>query len=168
MMTTVEPTTGIEPVTPSLPRKCSTTEPRGLNVTGYYLRYWIWSGRRDSDPRPSAWKADALPTELLPPKMLCSQRARVVEREGFEPSKAQGRQVYSLLRLTASLPLQYSAVSIQCQNMSREKRSRPRSPRLPYPTKSPWGWRRDLNPRPADYKSAALPTELRQLANGRF
>ena len=25
----VEPTTGIEPVTPSLPRKCSTTEPRG-------------------------------------------------------------------------------------------------------------------------------------------
>ena len=25
----MEPTTGIEPVTPSLPRKCSTTEPRG-------------------------------------------------------------------------------------------------------------------------------------------
>jgi hypothetical protein len=23
-------------------------------------------------------------------------------------------------------------------------------------------WRRDLNPRPADYKSAALPAELRQ------
>ena len=26
-----------------------------------------WSGKRDSNPRPSAWKADALPTELLPP-----------------------------------------------------------------------------------------------------
>jgi hypothetical protein len=25
-----------------------------------------------------------------------------------------------------------------------------------------WSWRQDLNPRPADYKSAALPTELRQ------
>ena len=25
-----------------------------------------WSGRRDSNSRPSAWKADALPTELLP------------------------------------------------------------------------------------------------------
>src|SRR5262245_42968525 len=25
-----------------------------------------------------------------------------------------------------------------------------------------WSWRRELNPRPADYKSAALPTELRQ------
>ena len=25
-----------------------------------------------------------------------------------------------------------------------------------------WSWRRDSNPRPADYKSAALPTELCQ------
>ena len=25
-----------------------------------------------------------------------------------------------------------------------------------------WSWQRDLNPRPADYKSAALPTELCQ------
>ena len=25
-----------------------------------------WSGRRVSNPRPSAWEADALPTELLP------------------------------------------------------------------------------------------------------
>src|SRR5437867_12559182 len=27
-----------------------------------------------------------------------------------------------------------------------------------------WSWRRQLTPRPADYKSAALPTELRQPA----
>ena len=25
-----------------------------------------WSGRRDSNPRPSAWEANALPTEPLP------------------------------------------------------------------------------------------------------
>ena len=25
-----------------------------------------WSGKRDSNPRPSAWEADALPTELFP------------------------------------------------------------------------------------------------------
>lgn len=25
-----------------------------------------------------------------------------------------------------------------------------------------WSWREELNPRPADYKSAALPTELHQ------
>ena len=28
--------------------------------------HWSKSGRRDSNPRHSAWKADALPTELLP------------------------------------------------------------------------------------------------------
>ena len=27
---------------------------------------------------------------------------------------------------------------------------------------SEWSWREESNPRPADYKSAALPTELRQ------
>src|SRR5713226_83708 len=26
-----------------------------------------WSGKRESNPRPSAWEADALPTELFPP-----------------------------------------------------------------------------------------------------
>ena len=29
-----------------------------------------WSGKRDSNPRPSAWKADALPTELFPPDFI--------------------------------------------------------------------------------------------------
>ena len=47
--------TGIEPVTSSLPRKCSTSE----------LHRHV-SGRRDSNPRPTAWKAVALPTELRP------------------------------------------------------------------------------------------------------
>jgi hypothetical protein len=32
-------------------------------------------------------------------------------------------------------------------------------------TKKRWSWRRDLNPRPSDYKSDALPTELRQRIN---
>jgi hypothetical protein len=30
-------------------------------------------------------------------------------------------------------------------------------------TPKTWSWRRGLNPRPSDYKSDALPTELRQL-----
>ena len=29
---------------------------------------FFWSGKRDSNPRPSAWEADALPTELFPQK----------------------------------------------------------------------------------------------------
>ena len=36
----MEPTTGIEPVTPSLPRKCSTTEPRGPVITARIFRFW--------------------------------------------------------------------------------------------------------------------------------
>ncbi len=28
--------------------------------------HFLMSGKRDSNPRPSAWEADALPTELLP------------------------------------------------------------------------------------------------------
>ena len=45
-----------ELMTSSLPRKRSTPE----------LHWLFKSGRRGSNPRPSAWKADALPTELLP------------------------------------------------------------------------------------------------------
>ena len=38
-------------------------------------------------------------------------------------------------------------------------------PRFRLPFK--WSWRRDLNPRPSDYKSDALPAELRQLITHR-
>ena len=56
--TLLEPVMGIEPMTSSLPRKRSTSELHWLTISK--------SGRRGSNPRPSAWKADALPTELLP------------------------------------------------------------------------------------------------------
>jgi hypothetical protein len=51
----IEPLTGIEPVTSSLPRKCSTPE----------LQWLKKSERPGSNRLPSAWKADALPNELL-------------------------------------------------------------------------------------------------------
>ena len=53
--------TGFEPVTSSLPRKHSTTE----------LHRLAESGRRASNSRPTAWKAVALPTELLPQVIDC-------------------------------------------------------------------------------------------------
>ncbi len=34
-------------------------------------RIFVWSGRRDSNSRHPAWKAEALPTELLPLTHLC-------------------------------------------------------------------------------------------------
>src|SRR6187397_3703369 len=103
----------------------------------------------------------------------------LVAREGFEPSKPLGRQIYSLLRLTASLPRRYppadapgltlcsSSLSVGCIRDSRRVRlqCRPwflssvlgfRSSLGSRPRQETWSWRRDLNPRPADYKSAAL------------
>src|SRR5438034_6207661 len=41
------------------------------------------------------------------------------------------------------------------------KNCAPRQPWSP-PARLNWSWRRDLNPRPSDYKSDALPAELRQ------
>ena len=49
---------GIELMTSSLPRMRSTPELHRLCISS--------SGKRGSNSRPSAWKADALPTELLP------------------------------------------------------------------------------------------------------
>ena len=66
--------TGIEPVASSLPRKRSTSE----------LHRQEMSERRDSNPRPSAWKADALPAELLSHLHFNN----LVGRTGFEPVKA--------------------------------------------------------------------------------
>ena len=35
-----------------------------------------------------------------------------------------------------------------------------------HPRINQWSWREELNPQPADYKSAALPIELHQRVNG--
>ena len=68
-----EPMPRIELGTSSLPRKRSTTELHRLVI--------FLSGRPGSNRRHSAWKADALPTELLP--HYC------VGRAGFEPAKVK-------------------------------------------------------------------------------
>ena len=62
-----------------------------------------WSGKRDSNPRPSAWKADALATELFPlrccryivPNAVPEMPRERVEGEGFEPSKAKPADLQS-------------------------------------------------------------------------
>jgi hypothetical protein len=91
-----------------------------------------WSGRRGSNPRPTAWKAVTLPlsySRLFEPLPLTAARnlklrsphfevrsfLKLVAREGFEPSKPLGRQIYSLLRLTASLPRQILIPGLQPQ-----------------------------------------------------
>lgn len=43
------------------------------------LIYKKWSGQRDSNPRPSAWEANALPTELCP----LALKRKILEATGF-------------------------------------------------------------------------------------
>ena len=61
-----EPMPRIELGTSSLPRKRSTTELHRLVI--------FLSGRPGSNRRHSAWKADALPTELLPHIVLWGEQ----------------------------------------------------------------------------------------------
>ncbi len=69
----------IELPTSSLPRKCSTAELQQLLLSLKKAElqqleertFKKASGRRDSNPRPTAWKAVALPTELLPLISMC-------------------------------------------------------------------------------------------------
>ena len=93
-----------------------------------------WSGRRGSNPRPPAWKAGALPTELHPLRFWSSYTknggaGRIRTFEGIH------RQIYSLLPLAA---------------------------REPRPNFNKWSCSQESNLRPSVYKTDALPTELEQ------
>ena len=79
--------TGIEPVASSLPRKRSTPELHRPKIErGSRQRDdFALSERPGSNRRHSAWKADALPTELLSQFNLILNSN--VGRAGFEPAK---------------------------------------------------------------------------------
>ena len=63
------------------------------------MTFKFLSGQRDSNSRPSAWKADALPTELHPQKNKWEEQDSNLRR--------LSQQIYSLPRLTASVSSQY-------------------------------------------------------------
>ena len=137
--------TGLEPVTSSLPRKCSTTELHRQKKRSVSHRIVSWSGRRGSNPPPSAWKADALPNELLPLSILyirCN-RSVVFSWWGEKDSNLRTPKRTDL----QSVAVGHLAISPTSFEGVFKERSR----------------RRDSNPRPADYKSAALPAELLRL-----
>ena len=66
-------------MTSSLPRKCSTTELRGHKKAHLSNPAKRWSGKRDSNPRPSAWKADALANWAIP---ASSTNLKIQDGEG--------------------------------------------------------------------------------------
>ncbi len=126
----MEPTTGLEPVTSSLPRRYSTAELRGPFIVGRNTSPvpWTslsqldeWSGKRDSNPQPSAWKADALPIELFPLYPVLRPRSPerhafiLVEGGGFEPPKASPTDLQSV-------PFGRSGTPPICLQKSKDRR----------------------------------------------
>ena len=102
------------------------------------------SGRRGSNPRHQAWKACALPAELLPHSPLTSPISHLPHGGGrIRTFEGISRQIYSLLPLATWVPHPTSSEPAVAF-MRKESR------------------RRDSNSRPPDYKSGALPTELRR------
>ena len=83
---------GIELMTSSLPRMRSTPE---LHRRHFSKKL---SGKRGSNSRPSAWKADALPTELLP---------QVSGRRWIRTTEDISQQIYSLPHLATLVFSQY-------------------------------------------------------------
>ena len=104
---------GVEPATSSLPRMRSTTELHQQHeltfATTRKIRVYKQksSGKRGSNPRPPAWKASALSTELFP-------RINHDFRDGYfviggsrwiRTTEGENQQIYSLPHLAA---LEYS------------------------------------------------------------
>lgn len=85
----------------------------------------------------------------------------MVQGDGFEPSKLT-RQIYSLIPLAAREPLPKTTEIFRHTQSTTNPFSK-RARQLQHSNIQIWSWREESNPRPADYKSAALPTELRQL-----
>ena len=56
----------------------------GTPCSSYVVK--VWSGRRDSNPRPSPWQGDALPTEPLPhPCQIVPRTMRLVKNFSCTP-----------------------------------------------------------------------------------
>ena len=108
----------------------------GFEDCGFNLERW--SGRRGSNSRHLAWKANALPTELLPHGTVVDWVSIFGEFRGewwIRTTEVVRQQIYSLSHLaTLVTPL----ISCCVGHMLK------------------WSRWRDSNPRPADYKSAAL------------
>jgi hypothetical protein len=130
----MERETGIEPATNSLEGCDSTTEllpPRrsiaslARASTGKPADVQLTLSRQsrvgqDADPGTRCLAKPSLDRQTHsppPPRAHVAHgflRRRLVAREGLEPSKPLGRQIYSLLRLTASLPRHLMYLWNQC------------------------------------------------------
>ncbi len=85
----------------------------------------------------------------------------MVQGGGFEPPKL-ARQIYSLIPLATREPLRKEAGILRLTSHFVNHFPLGITGLANKSQGNFWSWREESNPRPADYKSAALPTELRQ------
>ena len=122
-----------------------------------------WSGRRDSNSRPSPWQGDALPLSHF--RILFF---KMVEGDGFEPSKAQLTDLQSAPVGHSGIPRRMLAFFADCfvifsRSGAQVHQYIPLRDFLDFAHSAKnyafcyWSWWRESNPQPADYKSAALP-----------
>ena len=71
---------------------------RCLKTAGSTGETGIWSGKRDSNPQPSAWKADALPIELFP-HVFPQYATGLTATGGRIPSPAVSLRVVDVLEI---------------------------------------------------------------------
>ena len=113
----MEPTTGLEPVASSLPRKCSTAELCGPYILIYahttYSHEGVMERVMGIEPTLSAWKAEVLPLNytrlffcLTSKKSSLRYKGRMVGGGGrIRTYEGISRQIYSLIPLAAREPL---------------------------------------------------------------
>jgi hypothetical protein len=126
----LERETGIEPATNSLEgcdsttellphsaARCLTASPLRRRVSlPYCLAALARQANHSLPTMPSPLRS--LPTEARARDPI--RERRWVAREGLEPSKPLGRQIYSLLRLTASLPRQLCVLNADFERSPRD------------------------------------------------
>ena len=126
-----------------------------------YISILNWLRGLDLNQRPSGYEPDELPT--APPR-----GKGLVVRVGFEPTKRNAADLQSapfshsgtsplrqeiLYCIKFALSTLFSQLFSHLWKLKRRKTLR---------RNNQWSWREESNPQPADYKSAALPIELRQ------
>ena len=86
----------------------------------------------------------------------------LVEGGGFEPPKAKPADLQSAPVDRLGIPPRHKPRIVPHKPRHVNRRAGARTGPPTGPWAGNWSWRQESNPRPADYKSAALPTELRQ------
>jgi hypothetical protein len=127
--------------------------------------------------KPSSFSADPTTGTWWTGKdsnLRSPQGAADLQSAGFNHSPTRPAKTFGTRNTGLDLLLQQVAdVCNKNTNRTRVKRHQPLcfcfqdSLRLAPPQNSSWSWRRELNPRPSDYKSDALPAELRQRRSNR-